>query len=155
LWARIVICVLGVEALGIASGWLTAASIPTWYATLERPPGNPPNWVFGPVWTVLYAMIGTAWALICHQRKEVPGRSPALAWFAGQLALNLAWTPVFFGAHRLGAALVVIVALLVAIGVTIFKFRRLDRLAALLLVPYFCWVAYASYLNAGYFVLNR
>lgn len=155
LWLKIVICVLVVEFLGITSGLLTASSIPTWFASLERPPGNPPNWVFGPVWTLLYGMIGAAWALIWHLGNENPGRTSALAWFAVQLALNLVWTPIFFGGHQIAAALAVILALLVAIGVTINRFRRLDRLAAVLLAPYFCWVAYATYLNAGYLVLNR
>ena len=155
LWLKIVICVFVVEGLGIASGLLTASSIPTWYASLDRPPGNPPNWVFGPVWTGLYAMIGAAWALVWHLGDTTPGRTSALAWFGVQLLLNLVWTPVFFGANQIAAALAVIVALLVAIGLTIGKFHRLNRPAAMLLAPYFCWVGYATYLNAGYLVLNR
>lgn len=154
LAGRIVICVVVVEVLGIASGLLTSSSIPTWYASLERPPGTPPNWVFGPVWTALYAMMGTAWALVWNRPQADPRRRAGLAWFAAQLVLNLSWTPVFFGAHRIAAALIVIVALLVSIGVTANYFRQVDRVAASLLLPYFFWVGYATYLNAGYLALN-
>ncbi|NNM27955.1 MAG: tryptophan-rich sensory protein, partial [Akkermansiaceae bacterium] len=119
------------------------------------PPGTPPGWVFGPVWTVLYALIGAALALVWHRGEAGPPKRAAVtAWFV-QFALNLLWTPVFFGAHRILPALAVIVALLAAIAITILLFRKVDRPASWLLVPYLCWVSYATYLNAGYLVLNR
>ncbi|MEK7953362.1 TspO/MBR family protein [Luteolibacter soli] len=155
LWLKIVLCILAAEILGGLGGFITASSIGSWYAALERPPGTPPNAIFGPVWTVLYAMMGIAFALIWHRAPSDSAKRRALTAFFVQLALNLAWTPVFFGAHQLAAALVIIVLLIIAIMVTIARFRRLDRLAAALLVPYLLWVCYATYLNAGFMILNR
>lgn len=155
LWVKVVLSIVVMEILGGLGGFLTASSIGSWYVTLERPPGTPPNAVFGPVWTVLYALIGIAFALIWHRAPAGPAKRGAMIAFFIQLALNLAWTPVFFGAHQLAAALVVIVLLIVAIVVTIVRFRPLDRVAAGLLVPYLLWVCYATYLNAGFLVVNR
>ena len=155
LWQKIVISVVAMEILGGATGFLTAASIPNWYATLNPPTGNPPNWLFGPVWSLLYAMIGTSFALIWHRADPGDTKNAALRTFFLQLLLNLAWTPVFFGLHQIGVALFIILALLAAIIVTITHFRRIDHTAALLMLPYSLWVSYASYLNAGYWVFNR
>jgi benzodiazapine receptor len=155
LWVKIVLSVVVVEILGGLGGFITASSIGSWYAALERPPGTPSNAVFGPVWTVLYALLGIAFALIWHRAPAGPAKRRALTAFFIQFALNLAWTPVFFGAHQLAAALGVIVLLIIAIGITIVRFRPLDRVAAGLLVPYLLWVCYATYLNAGFVVLNR
>ncbi|MCW1885107.1 tryptophan-rich sensory protein [Luteolibacter flavescens] len=155
LWLKIVLCIVAAEILGGLGGYITASSIGSWYVNLERPPGTPPNAVFGPVWSALYAMIGTSLALIWHRAPAGPAKRGALVAFFIQLALNLAWTPVFFGAHQLAAALVVIVLMILAIVVTIVRFRPLDPLAAGLLVPYLLWVCYATYLNAGFMVLNR
>jgi translocator protein len=155
LWLKIVLSIVVAEILGGLGGFITASSIGSWYAALERPPGTPPNAVFGPVWTVLYAMMGIAFALAWHRAPAGPVKRRALAVFFIQLVLNLAWTPVFFGAHQLAAALAVIVLLILAIVVTIVRFRPLDKLAAALLVPYLLRVAYATYLNAGFMALNR
>ena len=154
-WQKALIGVVGVLLLGNASGGVTFLSIENWYATLERPPGTPPNGVFGPVWTVLYAMMGYALALIWHLPKETEGKRCALKWFGIQMVINLMWTPAFFGFHRPGIALVIIVLLLVSIGITIVRFLPLSRWAGWLLVPYFAWVGYATYLNAGFWWLNR
>jgi len=155
LWAKIILSIVVVEILGGLGGYLTASSIGSWYAALERPPGTPPNAVFGPVWTVLYALMGIAFALIWHRVPAGPEKRVAIILFFIQLALNLAWTPVFFGAHQLAAALMVITLLILAIVITIVRFRPLDRVAAGLLVPYLLWVCYATYLNAGFMVLNE
>ena len=152
---RITLCVFVIVLLGSASGLLTVSSIKGWYADLERPPGTPPNWIFGPMWTALYVMMGTALALVWHVAKPGREKRRALTSFGVQFALNLAWTPVFFGAHATGAALIVILALVVAIVITIFQFRLHHALAAALLVPYLLWVCYATYLNAGFWWLNR
>lgn len=154
LWLKILICVLVMNVLGGAGAFVTSGSLKDWYAALEKPPGVPPNWVFGPVWTVLYAMIGVSLALFWHGVKAGREKSRALWWFFGQMILNLAWTPVFFGAHSTGWALAIIVALLGAISVTTILFRRQHKVAGRLLIPYGIWVGYATYLNAGYFVLN-
>ena len=155
LWVKIVLSIVVMEILGGLGGFLTASSIGSWYAELERPPGTPPNAVFGPVWTVLYALMGISFALIWHRTPAGRAKRIALTVFFIQLALNLAWTPVFFGAHQLAAALLVITLLILAIVVTIVRFRPLDRVAGNLLVPYLLWVCYATYLNAGFMVLNQ
>lgn len=155
LWAKIILCILLAEILGSLGGFVTAGSVGDWYATLQRPPGTPSNAIFGPVWGILYALIGLAFALVWHRTPGGLEKRRAFTWFTLQAILNLAWTPIFFGAHRLGLSLAVILALLVAITLTIRSFHKLHRPAGLLLVPYFLWVAYASYLNAGFFWLNR
>ena len=154
LWLKILLCILVVNLLGGAGAFFTMDSLKDWYPSLAKPPGVPPNSVFGPVCTVLYAMMGTSFALVWHRVPSGPSKRAALRTFLAQFLLNLAWTPLFFGAHLTGVALVVIVALWIMILLTILKFRSLDRLAALLLVPYLIWVSYATYLNAGYLVLN-
>ncbi len=155
LWTKIVVCVVVAEVLGGLGGWITAGSIGDWYAALETPPGTPPNAVFGPVWGTLYALIGLSLALFWHRAPGGADKRRGFACFTVQALLNLAWTPVFFGAHQLGLALAVILALLVTIALTIGGFWKLHRPAAILLVPYLLWVGYASYLNAGFLVLNR
>ncbi len=121
-----------------------------WYAGLAKPSFNPPNWIFAPMWTLLYIMVAIAgWRT--WQRGP---RSAAMAvWFV-QLALNFIWSPVFFGAHRPGAALVVIVALLAAILAFIVLCWPRDRAAALLFAPYAAWVAFATLLNGAIWQLN-
>ncbi|MCB1203247.1 MAG: tryptophan-rich sensory protein [Verrucomicrobiae bacterium] len=153
-WSKLILCVLVVMVLGASGGFVTVKSIPGWYASLTKPPGTPPNTVFGPVWSVLYLMIGVSLARVWH---FVPGgteKRRALIRFAIQLVLNLAWSPVFFGAHLIAPALVVIVTLWVMILLTILAFKPLDRTAAWLLAPYLGWVSYATYLNTGFLVVN-
>ncbi|MFC7336487.1 TspO/MBR family protein [Haloferula chungangensis] len=155
LWQKILLCVVAVELLGSLGGLLTASSIKDWYDSLTKPPGTPPNWLFGPVWTILYAMMGISFALVWHHDEKGALKRKAYVIFAVQFLLNLAWTPLFFGAHLIGTALIVISLLLASIFLTIRRFRPIDRTASLLLVPYFLWVGYATYLNAGYWLLNR
>lgn len=124
-----------------------------WYAQLNRPSFAPPNAVFGPVWTVLYlCMAVAAWRI--WQRCDWPVAAPALGAFAVQLILNASWSWLFFGRQRIDLALIEIVALLVAIGVTIRMFFARDRLAGWLMVPYFLWVAFAAVLNFAFWRLN-
>ena len=154
-WCKVVLSIIAVEVLGGLGAAITSDQIPGWYASLNAPPGTPPNWLFGPVWITLYALIGLAFAIVWHRASPSPEKLMALVWFGIQFALNLAWTPVFFGLHQLLIALVVIVALWGSIAVTIVSFSRLQKVAGLLLVPYLLWVRYATYLNAGYWWLNR
>jgi benzodiazapine receptor len=132
-------------------GTLAVSSATQEYASLIRPAWAPPSWLFGPVWTVLYATMAVAAWLVWRR----VGLDRALVPFAVQLLLNAAWTPLFFGAGRYGWALVDIVALWLAIAVTIVVFWRVSRPAALLLVPYWLWVTFASALNASILALNR
>jgi tryptophan-rich sensory protein len=137
-------------ALVLGGGLLIgSASAPDgWYAGLAKPSFNPPNWLFAPVWSVLYVMIAIAGA----RTYERGGRGVGL-WFA-QLALNFAWTPAFFVLHRPALALAVIVALFCVIVLFIVERWRADRVAALLFLPYAAWVAFATALNAAIVTLN-
>lgn len=122
-----------------------------WYASLHKPSWNPPGWVFGPVWTLLYTMMAVAAWLVWRRGGLRQQRWP-LSLFLAQLVLNAAWTPLFFGLHRPGLALVDIVLLWLALVATITAFRRVHRGAGWLLVPYLAWVSFAAVLN---FVLWR
>ena len=145
---------LPVIAVAVLGSLATTPNIPGWYAGLAKPPGTPPNWLFAPVWSLLYAaMIVAAWRILSRP-SGTPGRWEALAVFFVQLALNGAWSWVFFAGRNPLLGLVVISALLVAIALTIRAFRSLDRLAGWLLVPYFAWVLYATWLNLGIWWLN-
>jgi tryptophan-rich sensory protein len=149
LLAFLFVCLL-VSGIG---GAVTATSVGTWYQALEKPPFNPPDWAFAPVWTALYiAMAIAAWRVWRRGSSEATRR--ALVAFAVQLVLNLAWSFLFFGLRRIDLALVEIVVLLVAIVANAILFRRVDRLAGLLFVPYAGWVAYATALNAALWLLN-
>jgi tryptophan-rich sensory protein len=138
-------------ALGVLA---TATGDSAWYRELAKPAFQPPGWVFGPVWTLLYALMGVAAWRVWRLGTAAPGVRPALVWFAIQLAINAAWTPVFFGAHAIVAALIVLVALWVALVATIAAFRRVDVPATLLLIPYLVWVSFAVVLNAAIASLN-
>ncbi|PAW64034.1 MAG: hypothetical protein B9S36_03395 [Verrucomicrobiia bacterium Tous-C2TDCM] len=153
-WPKLILSVVVVMLLGATGGLVTVGAIPDWYAKLAKPPGTPPNAVFGPTWSLLYLMIGVSVARVWHIGPAGPGKQQALIRFAIQMILNLTWTPLFFGAHLAAVALFVIVALWVTILLTILAFRPLDRIAARLLLPYLAWVSYAIYLNAGILVLN-
>jgi len=141
--------------VGTVDGIATIPNIKSWYSLLPHPPLTPPNGVFGPVWTILYiAMAVAAWRV--WRCGDVLGdHRRALSLWGWQLAANALWAPVFFGLHHPGLAIPVILALDVVIGLTIFAFRRIDRTAAWLLVPYWVWSLFASYLTLGFWWLNR
>ena len=141
---------LGIGALGAA---VTATSVKTWYANLAKPSFNPPDEVFGPVWTVLYVMMGVAAWRVWRTADRDTARGP-LTLFALQLALNLGWSVVFFGLQKIGSAVATIVVLDVAILVTMLAFRTVDRVAALLMAPYLAWVTFATVLNIAIWQLN-
>ncbi len=137
--------------VGAAGGSLTAGAVPGWYASLTHPPGTPPDALFGPVWGVLYVVMGvSAWRV--WRRVEA---GPALRLWGWQLAVNAAWTPAFFGLREPLLALAVLLVLIALIGLTLRRFAAIDRGAAWLLVPYLLWTGYALYLNAGICWLNR
>lgn len=147
-----IIAIVVCESVGLLGSLSTINEIPTWYAGLEKPLLNPPSWVFGPVWTLLYAMMGISAVLIYKQGRK----AYSTLWvFAGQLILNAIWTPVFFGWHRLDLALGIIVLMWIVIVATIVQFSRYSKKAAYLLVPYLGWVTFATYLNVSLWMLNR
>jgi benzodiazapine receptor len=133
---------------GLLIGVVTAPGV--WYATLNKPPFGPPNWIFAPIWTTLYILIAIAgWRVWGHGRNTPPTN---LWW--GQLALNFVWSPIFFSAHRIDIALGIIVLLLITIiGFIIITWRQ-DKIVSLLFAPYAAWVAFASVLNGAILVLN-
>lgn len=133
----------------------TMPNIPTWYAQIAKPSFTPPNWVFGPAWSILFTMMTVAFWRILRKPQDRTGRAWAITIFVVQLVLNALWSVVFFGMQSPGWALVVIFALETAILATIAAFWKLDRIAAWLLALYPLWVAYATALNIGIVVLNR
>jgi tryptophan-rich sensory protein len=141
------------EAVGLIGSVFTADSIPTWYASLVRPDFSPPNWLFAPVWTALYALMGVA-AFLIWRKRNVRGAKTAFVLFGIQLALNAIWSPVFFGLHDIGAALVIIGLMWLAIAATIASMLKVSKTAAWLMVPYLAWVSFASYLNYTLYLLN-
>ncbi len=141
--------------VGVLGSVATMDSVRTWYPTLVRPPFAPPSWVFGPVWTTLYLMMGLASWLVWRQGGARPEVRSALAYYGVQLLLNLAWSWLFFGLKQPFLALLDIVALLVLVAVTALRFAAISRGGAMLMVPYLAWVLFATVLNGGYWWLNR
>ena len=139
--------------LGFASGLNTRKEVDSWYKTLNQPSIKPPNWVFGPVWSTLYLAMGYASKLVYESNS--PLKTYALAVYGTQLVLNLAWTPLFFTNHKLGAALVNILALDVTVCYTIKLFLEIDETSGYLLLPYLAWISFASLLNFEFWRLNK
>ncbi|TKX79194.1 tryptophan-rich sensory protein [Halorubrum sp. SD626R] len=151
----LVIAILTVEIVGAAGSVFTAQSLTTWYGTLQRPMIAPPNWVFGPVWATLFALMGVALWLVWRQIETSPREAwIALGVFLVHFVFNLGWSAVFFGLQELGWGLAVIGLLWLLIVTAMWAFDRVDRRAALLLVPYLLWVSFAVYLNYRFWVLN-
>lgn len=148
----LLVCIPGCLLLGILPGQLWSADS-AWFAGLVKPAIYPPPALFGIVWSILFVLMGTALALV-GSAWGASGRAAAIVAFAVQFALNLAWTPTFFGAHQLTAALAVLVALNVALLVTLVLFWRVRRIAGLLLVPYLAWTLFAAVLNWQFLALN-
>jgi len=147
----VVIC----ELAGVIGSVATAPSIPGWFAGLAKPAFNPPNWVFAPVWTILYALMALAAYLVYEKGPRERRVRTALVVFILQLVLNVLWSIIFFGAHQILGAVVVIVLLWAMILATILLFSRISKAAAYLLVPYILWVSFAAVLNISFSILNR
>ncbi|OGY09578.1 MAG: hypothetical protein A2782_03475 [Candidatus Blackburnbacteria bacterium RIFCSPHIGHO2_01_FULL_43_15b] len=151
-WGQLITAIALCEGVGIAGSFFTFSSIPTWYVTLNRPSFSPPNSLFGPVWTMLYALMGIALYLLWSKKGKTAVTLKNL--FVVQLVLNGIWSPVFFGAQNIGLAFVVIIALWVSIAALIYKAWREDERVSLLLLPYLLWVSFASILNYSLWRLN-
>ena len=137
--------------VGAVAGSITAPAIPSWYAGLVKPPFNPPDTIFAPVWSALYVLMAvSAWRVWL----KTGFKCREMALYAVQLTLNFAWSFIFFGAHALVAALIELVVLLAFIVVTMLSFWRKDRIAGALFVPYAAWVSFAGVLNAALWRLN-
>ncbi len=123
-----------------------------WYNNLIKPPMAPPNWLFAPVWGILYAMIAAA--LIIYINKQGYGKKSGYIFFVIQLVLNFIWSPVFFGMQNMTLALVIVILMDIFVFLTFKKFYSVSKISGLLLIPYFLWILFATYLNAGYLFLN-
>ncbi|HQM15820.1 MAG TPA: tryptophan-rich sensory protein [Candidatus Woesebacteria bacterium] len=153
-WLKLVISIAMCELVGIVGTPFTIAAIPSWYSTLNRPFFSPPNWLFAPVWTTLYLMMGIAFFLIWNQGFKKSKTKEAAHLFFIQLFLNGIWSPIFFGLKSPFLGLIVIATLWGYLLDTINKFRALSKPAAYLLYPYFGWVSFATLLNAAIVILN-
>ena len=152
---RLIIAVGGSLLAGLIGSFATSPSIPTWYASLNKPSFNPPNWLFGPAWTLLYVLMGTAAYLIWQKGWEKREVKLASSLFIAQLLLNSLWSILFFGLKSPFLALIEIVVLWFAILLTIISFFRLSPAAGWLMVPYIIWVSFASILNYFILILNK
>ncbi|MEM0360367.1 MAG: TspO/MBR family protein [Candidatus Diapherotrites archaeon] len=147
------VCIIACLAAGFIGSIFTVSNIPTWYASIKKPEFTPPNWVFGPVWTTLYILMGIALFLVLENGWNEKTRLPT-AVFGLQLVLNTFWSILFFGYNLLFLAFVEIILLWLSIIATIFLFYKVSKKAALLLVPYLLWVSFASFLTYSVWVLN-
>lgn len=141
-------------AVGGISGYLTTSEITTWYATLQKPSFNPPNYLFGPVWTILYIMMAISFWLIWKSDASESLKNKAILLFGIQLILNFFWSIIFFRFHQLGFAFAEIIAMWVFILLSILAFYPVSKPAAIMLIPYLCWVSFATVLNFSIWRLN-
>jgi tryptophan-rich sensory protein len=133
----------------------TISSIPVWYATLNKPSFSPPNWLFGPVWTILYILMGISVALVWEKGLKTKKVRDAIYLFIIQLIFNAIWTPIFFGARNIFLGLIVIILMWIFILKIILAFGKINKTASYLLYPYITWVSFATILNFSVWILNR
>ena len=150
-WRPCLVFVVICLAISGIAGWVTSAHIASWYEQLVQPVFRPPNWLFGPVWTVLYILIGISGGLLWQQRKAQPA---AMRCYFLQLIFNFAWSFIFFGMQNIGLALIDIIILWALILLTILYSARVSKAVVCMLLPYFLWVTFATTLNASLWVLN-
>jgi benzodiazapine receptor len=152
-WVKLVVSVLFTVGIGSLGGIFTISEIPGWYAGLQKPSFNPPNWLFGPVWTMLYLLMGISFYLIWKQPVSTV-RNVGLTLFVIQFILNFFWSILFFNQHMIAAAFLEMVFMWIFILLNIIWFGKLSSTAAWLLVPYLCWVSFATVLTAAIWKLN-
>jgi tryptophan-rich sensory protein len=152
---RLVLCLALCLGVGLVNGRVTAAEIPGWYSTLVKPAGTPPNWVFPVIWNTLYVLMAISLWLLWDRTHASAARTAAIGLFLLHLALNGTWSPVFFQQHNVFAALLILIGMDLAVLVTIVAAWPIKRAASLLLMPYLAWITYATWLNAGLWMLNR
>lgn len=149
------IIAIGIPLLtGAISGLFTAQSVAGWYATIIKPSFNPPNWVFGTVWTILYIMMGIAFFLVWKSNDYAAIKRTAIIFYFIQLTLNFLWSFIFFYSHQPGWALIDIICLWLMILITMLYFGNINSIAGWLMLPYICWVSFASALNYAIWKLN-
>jgi Tryptophan-rich sensory protein (mitochondrial benzodiazepine receptor homolog) len=153
-WGKLLLSIFIAELMGIIGSIFTVNAIPTWYATLNKPSFSPPNWIFGPVWTTLFLLMGVAAFLVWNKGINTEGVRKAMWVYRLQLFLNVWWSIIFFRLHSPVGALVEIVLLWLVIAANIFVFSKISKPAAYLLVPYILWVSFAAFLNYSIWSLN-
>lgn len=153
-WVKLLISLALPQIAGISGVLFTETGEGSWYRQINRPSWNPPGWVFGPVWTMLYIMMGIAFYLVWKSSASEKLKRPAMTFWIIQLALNFFWTVIFFGAHQPGWATLEIIVLWIFILLTILAFFRINKTAAWLMVPYLLWVSFASVLTATIWQMN-
>ena len=153
--AKLAGAVAACEAAGGIGAFLSREGLQEWYPKLQKPSFNPPDWVFGPTWTLLYALMGTSLWLAEERDEDGAAKWNSRVFFGAQLLLNVLWTYVFFGRRAPGWAFVEVLVLLAAIAATVASFSKVSRTAALLLVPYLLWTGFASVLTFSVWRLNR
>ena len=151
---KLIIAIAIPVAVGAASGFFTVTGVGSWYQTINKPSWNPPGWVFGPVWTTLYVLMGIALFLVWKSDIIAGMKKTAITLFAVQLILNFSWSLIFFNQQQIGWALVEIIVMWIFILLTIFAFAPVNKIAAWLLVPYISWVSFATILNYTIWKLN-
>lgn len=152
---KLVISILLPVATGAVSGLFTVTGTGSWYQAISKPSWNPPGWIFGPVWTTLYVMMGIALYLVWKAETPAGAKKKAMILFAIQLFLNFLWSFIFFNQQEIGWALAEIILLWIFILFTIFAFGRINKTAAWLLVPYISWVSFAGILTYSIWKLNQ
>ncbi|HBX66853.1 MAG: sensory protein TspO [Balneola sp.] len=153
-WAKILFGILICNAVGLAASTVTIPAISEWYVTLNKPSFNPPDWLFGPVWTLLYTLMGISAAAVWQAGTHKPEVVQALQFFGLQLLFNGLWSFLFFGLKNPTLAFTEIICLLILIIITFLKFKPIKYWASWLLIPYILWVAFASVLNLSIVILN-
>lgn len=153
-WKILLFSVVLCELIGNIGTVFTIPALSGWYISLNKAPFNPPNWIFGPVWTILYALMGIAAYLILSKGFKKPAVKTALYIFSTQLALNVLWSVVFFGLRSPFYGMVAIILMWIAILATILKFYGISRTAGYVMIPYILWVSFAAVLNYYVFILN-
>ncbi|MCX6706293.1 MAG: tryptophan-rich sensory protein [Candidatus Woesebacteria bacterium] len=154
-WPRLIFAIALCQAAGIIGSLFTFSSIPTWYAALTKPSFNPPSWVFGPVWTILYTLMGISLYLILSKGLKKKEVKIAVNLFVWQLIANSLWSIIFFGMKNIPLALIEIIVLLLLVFTTIQKFYKINKTAAYLLIPYFFWGSFATFLTYSIWILNK
>jgi len=152
--AKLVISIVATVGIGLLGGIFTGPEIQTWFVHLQKPSWNPPNWLFAPVWSTLYLLMGIAFYLVWKSPEETDRKRWAIIIFIVQFALNFFWSFIFFREHQMGWAFVEIIVLWLAILCTIIAFSNINKTAAWLLVPYISWVSFAAILNYTIWQLN-
>lgn len=152
---QIIISIAIPLSVGGLGGYFTSTSVNDWYTTLHKPSFNPPGWVFGPVWTILYVVMGISFFIVWKKNMLTPFKKKAFTFYFLQLALNLLWSFVFFYKKQPGWALAEIIILLVSIVTTTIYFFKISKIAGWLMVPYIAWVCFASILNYSIWMLNK